>query len=152
VLAGTGAHARLERFLLAFGLAAACTISISAFVPALSPLVFYGIIPADYPNITLAVALEFVSQTAALREGSLRLVDLGGAQGLVTFPSFHTACGVLLLRFWGVPYVPWAGLLMNALLIVAVPIEGSHYLVDVPAGAVAAVAAWHIAGALRGAT
>jgi membrane-associated phospholipid phosphatase len=143
VLAAIGAHRHLDRFLLSYALAAIVTVAIATLLPALSPVVHLGITPADHPNIVLAVPLEFAQHAQALREGSMKLVDLDGAQGLVTFPSFHTVSAVLLmLGFWGAPYWRWFGVGLNALMLVAIPIEGSHYLVDVIAGAALAVAAW----------
>jgi hypothetical protein len=143
----------LDTFLLAFGITALVTVTIAAFMPALSPLVHYGITPDQYPNITLAVPLEFTGQVEALRNGTLKIVDLSGAQGLVTFPSFHTACGVLLLlAFWQAPYVRWVGVPANILMILSVPIQGSHYIVDVIAGAAVAILAWKSASLFVAAT
>jgi len=136
----------LDTFLAAFGLAATVTVIVSGIMPAVSPLVHYGILPSDYPNITLAVPKEFADHVQALRDGSMRMIHLSGGQGLVTFPSFHTASGVLLaLAFWQVPFVRWFGLVLNGLLLLSVPIEGSHYLVDVIAGAAVAFASWLLA-------
>jgi membrane-associated phospholipid phosphatase len=148
-LAAVQAYDHLDRYLLSYGLAAVATVAIAAAVPALSPLVHLGIQAADHPHIVLAVPLEFQEQANALREGRLKLIDLSGAQGLVTFPSFHTVSAVILiLAFAAVPYLRWVALALNVLMLVAIPIEGSHYIVDVLAGAVLALAAWALAGRL----
>ncbi|HEX2256230.1 MAG TPA: phosphatase PAP2 family protein [Afifellaceae bacterium] len=145
-LATIRAYARLNIFLLAYGLAALATVAISTFMPALSPVVYLGISPADHPNIVLAVSPEFQEHAVALREGRMRIIDLSGAQGLVTFPSFHTVSAVLLLlAFWAVPYLRWISLGLNTLMLIAIPIEGSHYIVDVIAGAALALATWGLA-------
>jgi hypothetical protein len=143
------AERRLDVFLLAFGLAGAVTVAVAAVMPALSPVVHLGITAADHPNITLAVPLEFQEHALALREGRMRMVDLSRAQGLVTFPSFHTICAILLLlAFRHVPYLRWASLVMNGLMLLAIPVEGSHYLVDVFAGLAVALACWGLAGVI----
>ncbi|MDP3320241.1 MAG: phosphatase PAP2 family protein, partial [Bosea sp. (in: a-proteobacteria)] len=143
VLAAIGAFRHLDRFLLSYVLAAIVTVAVATLLPALSPVVHLGVTPADHPNIVLAVPLEFAQHAQALRDGSMKLVDLNGAQGLVTFPSFHTVSAVLLMfGFWAAPYWRWFGVGLNGLMLVAIPIEGSHYLVDVIAGAALAVAAW----------
>jgi hypothetical protein len=54
---------------------------------------------------------------------------------------------LLLLGFRGVPYMRWVAFALNALMLIAIPIEGSHYLVDVFGGIAVALAAW--AGAAR---
>ena len=140
------AYGHLDTYLLAYGVAALITVVIAGAIPALSPLVHLAITPADHPNIVLAIPMEFQEQAQALREGRMRMVDLGGAQGLVTFPSFHTVSTVLLfLAFGVVPYVRWASLVLNSLMLISIPIEGSHYLVDVLAGAAVGLMAWRLA-------
>jgi PAP2 superfamily protein len=141
-------YRRLDVFLLAFGFAAAITVVIAGFMPALSPLAHFAITPADHPNIVLAVPREFEAQALALRDGSMRVIELGEAQGLVTFPSFHTVVAVLLLiGFRHVPYVRWLSLVLNVLMLMSIPIEGSHYLVDLIAGVGVALLAWSMARA-----
>jgi membrane-associated phospholipid phosphatase len=54
----------------------------------------------------------------------------------VTFPSFHTAISVaVVIACWSVPYLRYPALVANALLVAGVPVWGSHYFVDVAAGA-----------------
>ena len=137
-------------YLIAFALSAWICVTVSAFMPGLSPLVHFGVTPAEYPNIILAVPLEFANQVQALRSGALHITDLGGAQGLVTFPSFHTSSAVILmLAFWQVPYVRWLGLLVNGTMLLAIPVEGSHYIVDVIAGIAVGLGSWQVAKAAR---
>lgn len=140
---------RLDVLLLAFGFAAIVTVVIAAYMPALSPLAYLQITADDHPHIVLGVPREFEMQALALRSGTMRIIELGNAQGLVTFPSFHTAAAVLLLLgFRSVPYVRWLSLVVNGLMLIAIPIEGSHYLVDVIAGTAVAGAAWAAAAAI----
>lgn len=151
VLALTLKYCALNQFILAYFLSAVVTVIIAAAFPAMSPLVHYGLTPADYPNITLAVPLEFQVHALAMRDGNMRLIDLGTAQGLVTFPSFHTVSAILLVfGFWRIPLARWPALLLNIVMLIAIPIEGSHYLVDVIAGVLVAVLAWYGAGMLIG--
>lgn len=146
-LAGFGELKALDRFLLAYTIAACVTAIFCAVMPALSPIVHYGITIADHPNITLAVPREFQEHTLALRSGEMNVLELSGAQGVVTFPSFHTICAVLLsLAFWHAPYVRWLGLALNFLMLVSIPIQGSHYIVDVFAGIAVALLCWMFAG------
>jgi membrane-associated phospholipid phosphatase len=141
-------YRRLDLLLLAFGFAAVATVIIAGFMPALSPLAYLQVTADDHPHITLALPREFEMQALALRSGAMRVVEVGNAQGLVTFPSFHTATAVvLLLGFRNVPYLRWVSLVLNSLMLISIPIEGSHYLVDVIAGIAVALAAWAAATA-----
>jgi hypothetical protein len=56
--------------------------------------------------------------------------------GVVTFPSFHTVCAILVAQAWRGTRVagPLATLLAGAIIFSCVPI-GGHYLVDLLAGA-----------------
>lgn len=54
--------------------------------------------------------------------------------GLVTFPSFHTASGIILCvafwRMWAFPFV----LAYSIVMIASTPIFGGHYVIDLLAG------------------
>ena len=72
------------------------------------------------------------SDILALRSHTLLTIDR--TQGIITFPSFHTVCGVLLInmargRRWFVPV-----LVLNVLLIASVMSVGAHYGVDMLSG------------------
>ena len=81
-----------------------------------------------------------------LRDGAVRELDLSHMTGIVSFPSYHAALPVIL--FWGlypvtrlrVPAAIWAGL-----TIVATPLFGGHYGVDVLAGLLLAMLALAVA-------
>ena len=76
-----------------------------------------------------------------VRDGSLRQLSLTALTGLVTFPSFHTAAAVLYLwAFWPVRWIGPAAVAINVVMVLATPICGGHYLVDVFAGIGIAVA------------
>lgn len=75
------------------------------------------------------------------RNGALHEISLDDIQGIVTFPSWHAAMGVVLAyslsRHGGIfVFVP-----LNILLIAATPVVGGHYLADTFAGCAVAVAA-----------
>jgi len=81
----------------------------------------------------------------SIRAGTWTRFDYAEAQGIVTFPSFHTAMGLIyvyvagrLRRWLLVVFVP-----LNAAMIIAVVPIGGHYLVDALGGA--AVAALSVA-------
>ena len=77
-----------------------------------------------------------------LRAGQLHDLDLRQLQGIISFPSFHTCLGLLftyVVRRRRRVLLPVA--LLNAVMILSVPTEGGHFLVDVIAGAVVAAAA-----------
>jgi hypothetical protein len=145
-LATIRAFQSMDVLLVGFGISTWLCLSISAFTPALSPLVHFGITAAHHPNITLAVPPEFADHVRALRAGTFVADEMGSPQGIVTFPSFHTSTAIILiLAFWRVSYLRWLSLVLNTLMLLSIPIEGSHYLVDVMAGAAVGIVAWTLA-------
>jgi membrane-associated phospholipid phosphatase len=78
----------------------------------------------------------------ALRAGTMRSVALNQLEGLISFPSFHTAAALIFIwTLHTVRYVSWAGIPLNLALIVATPTVGAHYFIDVVGGVVVAFAA-----------
>ena len=78
----------------------------------------------------------------ALRGGTLHAIQLDNLEGLITFPSFHTAAALMFI--WAlrtVPYVRWPAIVLNVALIAATPIDGAHYFIDLVGGAAVAFAA-----------
>ena len=77
-----------------------------------------------------------------LRAGTFRSIPLDNLEGLITFPSFHTAGALMFI--WAlrtVPYVRWPSITLNVALIVATPVDGAHYFIDLVGGAAVAFAA-----------
>ncbi len=133
LLAFTGRLAWLRVYMLAFIFAALGTIAISVVLPAEGVWLHYGLKAAD-------PAIMPVSSTSwpvflGLRDGSYRLLMAVGSEGIITFPSLHSALAVILIAsFWPVRIARWVSAAVNSLMLLATPIDGSHYLVDVLAG------------------
>jgi membrane-associated phospholipid phosphatase len=76
-----------------------------------------------------------------LRAGVFKIIHVEGIFGLITFPSFHAASAVLFAwANWSIRVYRWPMLLLNVGMLIATPIEGSHYLIDVIAGVLVATA------------
>ena len=147
VLGMTRRYRRLQEFTLAFALALIATTIISIFVPALGAYDQLGIKP-DPAVLTPGGYLDTVRDLPLVRDGSLRELDISKLGGIVTFPSFHAAAAVLYLwALWSVWWLRPLALIANAAMLMATPIDGGHYFVDVIAGI--AVALLAIIAALR---
>jgi membrane-associated phospholipid phosphatase len=76
---------------------------------------------------------------AEIRNGSWSVMSYYRAEGIVTFPSFHTTVAILLT--YVVRRERWALAVLaplNVLMIVSTPTVGGHYLVDLFGGAAVA--------------
>jgi membrane-associated phospholipid phosphatase len=142
VLAATRRFARLQQFVMALMLALMVTIVISIFVPAIGNYQLLGLTPTDVPNVNTIAFLLGQHDIPAVRDGSLRHLELLKLVGIVTFPSFHTASAVLFAwAFAPVRFFGPAALVTNLLMIASTPVIGGHYLTDVVAGAALAIGA-----------
>jgi hypothetical protein len=139
ILALAGQPERLCRFLLAVNLTLAVTSVIAVFFPALGPSEFYDVSPADHPHIPLITDTRMTGPILWLRAAQFTSPMPALTVGLISFPSFHAATAVIYTwAVWRTPVMRWIWLPLNAAMLIATPVHGSHYLVDVFAGAVVA--------------
>jgi membrane-associated phospholipid phosphatase len=142
VLAFTGRAVWLRVFLLSFMAATLLAIAVAVILPAYGVWGYYGLGPHDYPHIDPVVRDLPVPIINALRDGSLRTLVAIGAEGIITFPSLHTAFAIILVvAFWPVPLIRWVGLALNVLMLASTPVDGAHYFTDMFAGAAVACVA-----------
>jgi membrane-associated phospholipid phosphatase len=133
-LGWTGRFQRLQEFTLAFGIALIATTIISALLPAMGTYDLLHVTP-DPKIFTPGSYLEQVRDLPMVRDGSLRHLSYGRLAGIVTFPSFHAAAAALYLwALWPVRWIGRAALAVNIAMLLATPIGGGHYFVDVFAG------------------
>jgi membrane-associated phospholipid phosphatase len=127
------------------------TVIGSGLMPAMAMFVHLGLTPADFPNLQPAAAFVHVADMTALRSGAMTVLDISTAEGIVTFPSYHAALGlILLIAGWSHPWLRWPFFVVNVLLIAATPIDGGHYFVDVACGLALAALAVAVASRMAG--
>lgn len=139
-----GYFRRTGEFILAFTLALVASTVISTFVPAIGVYGALGLTAADFPNIEPQGYYDTLRDAPLLRAGSLRTLDLFELGGVLTFPSFHAASAILYgWAFWPVRLFRPFNLVINGAMILATPVGGGHYFVDVIAGvALAGLCIW----------
>ena len=128
----TGRLLDLRSFVLAVVMSGLAAITISGFMPAFT---MYEYLPLGTVERADAVGEAYVHALQSLRAGTFPLLDLAKAEGIVAFPSYHAALGLIFVRaLWSVPWARWPTVALNALLIAATPLDGGHFLVDVLGG------------------
>jgi hypothetical protein len=126
---------RNGEFFWSFGIGLILTCAVFIFTPALGKGGQVG---------------GYMEPLTTIRSGMWGVLDYSRAEGIITFPSFHATLAILFVN--AVRRNRWALLVfvpLNALLIAATPTIGGHYLVDVPAGAIVAIASIAVTRALR---
>jgi len=145
--AWTGHRASARAFIAAFWVAAVLSLALFPFLPAEGPLAFLWRGPIPYMPES---ALYQMSLIPELRRHGISHVDLGALRGLVSAPSFHTASAILYVAAaWPFRRLRWPLLVINIAMLLSTPVEGTHYLVDMIAGALVAIAALGIVGEVR---
>jgi membrane-associated phospholipid phosphatase len=138
-LAFTGRLVWLRVYMLAFILAALISIAVSAVLPSVGAWPYYGLNQAASPHVLPTVSTSW-PVFHGLRDGTFRSLVAVGSEGIITFPSLHAALAVIVVgALWPLPIARWLFLILNAVMLIATPIDGSHYLIDVLAGIVLAV-------------
>ena len=145
--AWTGHRASARAFIAAFWVAAVLSLALFPFLPAEGPLAFVWRGPIPYMPES---ALYQMSLIPELRRHGISHVDLGALRGLVSAPSFHTASAVLYIAAaWPFRRLRWPLLAINIAMLLSTPVEGTHYLADMIAGALVAIAALGIVAEVR---
>lgn len=115
---------------------------ISIWFPAVAANVTYGIDGTTLNSINAQFGFAFLEQFHAVRDHSQFVFSLERAQGILTFPSVHTATAVICaFSMFTVPWLRYPILVLNIGMAVSTLSHGGHYLVDVIAGAILAVLA-----------
>jgi membrane-associated phospholipid phosphatase len=130
----------LDRFFITFISASMISEVASVVVPTLGPMsVLAGHSSfANLPTLGRTTA-EIVT---ALRDGTLKEVDLDAINGIISFPSLHAAVAVIVpfALCWNKPLLCAVIALDSVMLVSAIP-SGNHYLTDVVGGVSIAVLA-----------
>jgi membrane-associated phospholipid phosphatase len=144
-LSATGRNDRLRLMVAAAVSSGIVTILISGAVPAMGNVFD----PAGYHSLWPSVAWLEHDLITGLRDGSVRKLDLTQLMGIVTFPSYHATLPIILA--WAQRDVARLRIIAPVwavVTILATPVFGGHYGVDVLAGIGLAVGGIAVAPAL----
>jgi hypothetical protein len=146
VLIFSGRIERLQRFVFAYGIALFATVVTFVFVPAVGAFVYFDLTPAQYAALPSDVYTP-ARTLDALRSGTMRMINLSNLEGLIAFPSFHTAAAIVYAwALWPVRPLRWLVAPLNLAIISTTPIGGAHYVIDVFAGLAVAFASIAVSG------
>lgn len=135
-LAVTHQRREAQNFLAAIWICAVITLTAFRFTPAVGPFAYLWHGPIPYLPVSDLWQPELIPK---LRDHAMPIIDLSHLVGLVSVPSFHAATGVLLLIFAvRQPTIRAPLVAANVAMLLATPVEGTHYLTDVLLGAVVA--------------
>lgn len=135
-LACLGRNQRVWELCTAFGFCLFVATIVSMLFPAAGAFEYSGIGRSYGALLPGGAGVYHLKSFHALRGATDLMIDPMHPEGLVTFPSFHTAMALMTAAAWRTdrylrgPMIVWnAGVVLSA-----VPI-GGHYIVDIVAGA-----------------
>lgn len=142
ILLGPNPNQRCRELVILFFSTAFICSTVGMLFPAEAAAIYYNA-PRDlFHNVDPWVGTYHIGHLLALRTDPEHVLVLNNLPGLVSFPSFHTAMGVIAIYCArGTPWLLGPSLIINLLMIGSTPLLGSHYLIDVIAGASVAASA-----------
>jgi membrane-associated phospholipid phosphatase len=149
VLTATGHYARQQRYTLALAIALAVALPIFTLMPAVAAYAHFAVTPADFAHVHPAVPYAHIAHLESLRSGARTVISMDDLEGIITFPSFHTAAAIMFIwALWPVVWLRFLAVPVNLLLIASTPVQGAHYFIDLCGGAAIALFAIFAATAL----
>jgi hypothetical protein len=137
----SGKHKRLEEFVTYFILTAIIVNIFAGFFPAASAYEYFKPSSDLYARLSPIVGEGYMNDFFALRNGEMHQLKLIGANGIVSFPSFHTIIALLLAYV-----VRGCGLTTYLVgiwclgIVATTPFDGAHYVADIIGGGVTLMA------------
>ncbi|CAN7467303.1 phosphatase PAP2 family protein [Mesorhizobium caraganae] len=136
LLAFTRQHLRLTEFMAMLAISSVFTAAVMAVVPAAGAYAYFQPLPADFSNFTARAGMWHFNELMRIRSGEPFSLLVTRAEGLVTFPSYHTALGIMVVyALRDMRFVMWPVALLNVVMVVSTLPKGGHHLIDVIAGA-----------------
>lgn len=128
-----------QSFCATWVLALLITVAIFPFVPALGGYLYYHIARHE-THVLLEAAWQYVDVLSSARDGRLHALNENTIEGIITFPSFHAAAAILMIKgFWDIQGTRIISIFINCLMLISTIVIGGHYLIDMFAGVLIAL-------------
>jgi hypothetical protein len=131
-LAWCGKVQSVYRFCLAIALGALIAIAIWALVPSLGAKSLYTLPASAMQHLRLSVDCAYGRALVALLHNGPGYISPADLRGLIAFPSYHGVLALILVWYAReVRRLRWPILIINGVMLVSLPIQGGHHMVDV---------------------
>jgi PAP2 superfamily len=146
-LIALGSHQRVREYFATTLVSALVCIWTAAAFPAKGALALYNI-PAINAVTGKSNGIYHIPLIELLKDDQPTFLNPDRLPGLAAFPSFHASLGFLLIYYSREnPYLLAASTIYSLAMMLATPLYGGHYLVDLIAGiavAIGAIVAWRL--------
>jgi membrane-associated phospholipid phosphatase len=139
-LTATSRFLRVQQYQAALTIALVVSICVFTLVPAVGTYAFLNVSPENYAALDPILTFKQMQHLEAMRNHSWSAIR--ELEGLISFPSFHTASGVLFVwALYPIRKLRWWIVALNVAMIASAPLQGAHYFIDIVAGVGVALAA-----------
>ena len=136
-----GHHGRAYLLVLAFLILCSISAAIGLFFPSLGAYQAFGVDPASLSHVDGYFGHAFLASFNAVRADEMFTLGLRNASGIVTFPSVHVGVAAICAwAAWPSRWLRYPFLVLNLLMTLSAITNGAHYLVDIIAGGLVALA------------
>ncbi|TPI15510.1 phosphatase PAP2 family protein [Mesorhizobium sp. B4-1-1] len=132
-------RARFFEFAAILVVALFMTTTMSMLVPTAGAYSYYQPQASSYSHFTAIGGFAHLETLHQLRTLAPFEFTMRKVIGLVSFPSFHTSLGILIVFALRRTFLFWPAVLVNVAMIAATVPEGGHHFMDVIGGAIIAV-------------
>jgi hypothetical protein len=123
----------IYKFCLALALGAGITIAFWTIAPSFGAFSLYPIHATS--QFVLAVDATHARDLLDLLANGPGRISPYKVKGLVAFPSFHTALAVIVTYYaWNIKFLRWLFLVINSLVVISIPVQGGHHVIDIDGG------------------
>lgn len=138
---------QIYRLCFALASSALVTILIWTAFPAFGAFSVFSLPSAVASKLGLALDGNYGKALVHMLNAGPGFISPRELRGLVGFPSYHTVQALLLIWYArNLPYLRWLSLVLNSVVLFAVPIHGGHHLIDMFGGGAVTIFSVILAG------
>ena len=145
-----GVRDRLEDLyglVLALAYGAVITLFLWTLFPSFGAFSVFTLPDDVASKLNLIAGFDYAHDLVEMLESGPGFISPGELRGIVAFPSYHTLQALVLIWFSRNTVLRWPMLILNSLVLLAIPVHGGHHLVDVVGGLLVTAAAIALARA-----
>ena len=143
----------LYRLSLAFAFGAVITLGVWTLAPSFGAFSVYTLPDPVAGKLGLVLGFDYGHSLVQMLKDGPGFISPTELRGIVGFPSYHTLQALVLIWYArNIKALRWPSILLNLVVLVAIPIQGGHHLVDMFGGVAVtvlsiALAEWVVSGA-----
>ena len=145
----------LYRLSLALSAGAVITLAVWTLAPSFGAFSVFTLPDAVAGKLGLVLGFDYGHALVQMLKDGPGFISPSELRGIVGFPSYHTLQALVLTWYArGLKGFRWPAILLNLAVLVSIPVQGGHHLVDMFGGMAVtvvsiAVAGWVVSAAAR---